>query len=331
MTSARIGRLFSAAPAYLAAIAGFAARSDRAWGGPVACAIEPTNLCNLRCPLCATGAGLTRRPAGFMSAAVFETILGRLPRSVAAVCLWGQGEPFLAPEFLDMVRLAAKRGLGTVTSTNGHFLDDPEAVAGSGLDTLVASLDGADEETYASYRVGGDFRKVVEGVRRLTGTVKKIGRGPEVRIQCLLTRANEARRDDIVRLARTIGARRVVFKTLQAASMKGGAEFLPDDRRFSRYRWLPGGGFEPDRSMLLDNRCMRMYASFQMDWRGGVVPCCFDKDSEWTMGNLLEESFESIWNSERYRGFRAMLNREGRVVPMCRDCTEGLRRMNIHA
>jgi len=341
----RIGRIFREVPGYLMAVAGFAAGSERALGGPVSCAIEPTNLCNLRCPLCAAGAGLLERPKGCMSADEFARIVSRLPRSVTTLYLWGQGEPFLAPEFLAMVRFAVRRGFRTVTSTNGHFLDDPENIARSGLDTLIVSLDGADPETYASYRVGGDFHRVEEGIRRVAEASRRLGDGPNILIQCVVNRMNERSRKRLRTLASETGARRVVFKTLQAASMPGGGELLPRDPRLSRYRTGADGGLETDRLGMLANRCLRLYHSFQVDWQGNVVPCCFDKNSEWVMGNLvmgspnyakhtsgcLSDTIDTVWNAPRYREFRRMLNRSGRALPMCRDCTEGLRRMNIYA
>ena len=130
-----------------------------------------------------------------------------------------------------------------------------------------------------------------------------------------------------------MGAHRTVFKTLQAASLSGGESLLPGDTNLTRYRKKRHGEdmrLETDRRWVLRNRCLRLYHSLQVDWEGNVVPCCFDKNSEYTMGNLLDEPFESIWNGERYRAFRNILNRQGRVLPMCRDCTEGLRRMHIH-
>jgi radical SAM protein with 4Fe4S-binding SPASM domain len=261
----------------------------------------------------------------------FELIVSRLPRSVVTLFLWGQGEPFLAPEFLGMVDFAARRGYRTVTSTNGHFLDDPEGIVRSGLARLVVSLDGADPETYASYRIGGDFHRVVEGVRQVAEASRRLGCGPDIHIQCVVNRMNERSRDKIRTLASETGARRVVFKTLQAASIPGGGELLPQDPRFSRYRKGMDGCLETDRRGMLANRCMRIYYSFQVDWQGNVVPCCFDKNSEHLMGNLISDTFDTVWNSPRYREFRRTLNHSGRVLAMCRDCTEGLRRMNIYA
>ena len=127
--SGRIGRLIRGIPGYAAAAGSFAARSGRAWGGPVSCAVEPANVCNLRCPLCAAGAGLLKRPKGVMGAPEFALLVKKLPQSVGTLYLWGQGEPFLAPGFIDMVRFASELGFRAVTSTNGHFLDDAAGIA----------------------------------------------------------------------------------------------------------------------------------------------------------------------------------------------------------
>jgi radical SAM protein with 4Fe4S-binding SPASM domain len=266
-----------------------------------------------------------------LDAAGFERIVKKLPASVTTLYLWGQGEPFLAPEFLDMVRFAAGRGFRTVTSTNGHFLDNSEEIAASGLDLLIVSLDGADAETYASYRIGGDFERVVRGVRNVVEAGKRVGRGPVVRIQCVVNRRNEDSLGQFRKLAKETGVHQVDFKTLQAVSMEGGDAFLPRAPELSRYRRGENGILEPDKRKLAGGRCLRIYYSLQVDCQGNVVPCCFDKNSAYVMGNLWEDSFRDIWNGERFYTFRSTLNRRGRILPMCRDCTEGLRRVHIHA
>ncbi|MHB9027130.1 MAG: radical SAM/SPASM domain-containing protein [Candidatus Latescibacterota bacterium] len=329
--SIRFGRTISDGLSYAAALAGFVSRSGRALGGPQSCFIEPTNICNLRCPLCATGAGLLNRSSGHLDLSGFERIVKKLPASVTTLYLWGQGEPFLAPGFPDMVRFAADRGFRTITSTNGHFLENAGEIAASGLDMLIVSLDGADAETYAAYRIGGDFERVVHGVRKVVEAGKRSGRGPIVRLQCVVNRLNENSRGQFQKLAAETGVHQVVFKTLQAAFLEGGDTFVPRDSKLSRYRRGEHGKLEPDRREFFGNRCLRLYYSLQVDCRGDVVPCCFDKNSEYVMGNLLEDSFRNIWNGERFCSFRTTLNRQGRVLPMCRDCTEGLRRKHIHA
>jgi len=325
----RAGEILSTAVGYGLAAAGFAAGSGRAPGGPVSAFIEPTNVCNLRCPLCACGTGVFTRPRGRMSYMAFRRIIDSLPSSVRELYLWGQGEPFMAPGFLDMVRYASSRGFRTVTSTNGHFLDEPDIIIDSGLDVLIVSVDGTDAGTYESYRRGGDFEKVVEGISRLSEAIKKKGRGPVVELQCIATRDTVSGLVGFESFAASLGVRHAVVKTVQAASMENGGSFLPEDMDLTRYRRNGKGGLEPERRFPLGNRCLRIYYSLQIDWQGNVLPCCFDKDSEFVMGNVFNDTVGTIWNSPEFRSFRRTLAIKGRVFPMCRDCTEGLKRKYV--
>lgn len=264
-----------------------------------------------------------------MSVGSFRRIVDALPASVGTLYLWGQGEPFMTPGFTDMVRYASDRGLRTITSTNGHFLDDPDSVIDSGLGSLIVSLDGIDAETYDIYRAGGDFTRVCDGIRRLVTRIGERGAGPEIEIQYLLTIDNVKNTGEFGKLVHSIGADRVVYKTVHAISMPEGESWLPEDLALTRYRRNADGKLVPDRWRLLENRCFRLYHVFQIDWQGNVLPCCFDKDSDHVLGNLLEGTMDSIWNGDVFRSFRDAVNSHGRVLPMCRDCTEGLKRVNI--
>ncbi len=306
-------------------------RGERALGGPVAAAVEPTDICSLRCPLCATGAGLLDRERGCMSLQSFTAVLDALPGSVRDLYLWGQGEPFLAPDFTAMIRAAAGRGLRTIVSTNGHHFDDPDAVASSGLSRLIVSLDGIDRESYARYRRGGDFDRVTAGIREVAAAVRRHGRKkkPVIELQYLLTADSVADMGRFRALAAGLGADLVSFKTLQAASMPGGDALLPADLRYTRYRRDREGRLVPDR-LPLSGRCLRIYFSCQIDWQGNVLPCCFDKNSRHIMGNVFEQPLADIWNGPAFRAFRRAFTSGGRPWPMCADCTEGLRRRTIH-
>ena len=65
--------------------------------------IEPTNECNLRCPLCPTGAGKLKRAKGQMSFELYRRILAELDGSLERLMLYNYGEPFLHPRILDMM------------------------------------------------------------------------------------------------------------------------------------------------------------------------------------------------------------------------------------
>jgi radical SAM protein with 4Fe4S-binding SPASM domain len=308
----------------------YIAHTDKAWSYPVMAAIEPTNICNLRCPLCATGAGILTRQSGSMPLDNFRCIADKLTGKTETLYLWGQGEPFLAPDFLSMVSYAARKGFRTIVSTNGHFLDNAEEIVNSGMSQLIVSLDGIDENSYTAYRYGGDFNRVIRGIRFLAEVKRREGHGPEIIIQYLLTASSAPKRREVGELASSLGADKVVLKTLQAAWLTGGDKSLPDDLNLTRYRRKSDGTLVTDCHPFLGKRCLRLYYSFQVDWQGNVVPCCFDKNSDHILGNILTSNLQDIWNNSTYKKFRRSMNNNGRVLPMCTDCTEGLKRGDMN-
>lgn len=81
--------------------------------------IEVTNRCNLKCKFCPN----TRNdgfPVGDMEWGLFQSIVDRIEKEApdSVVVAWLNGEPFLHPKYLDMVRLLSERGLKFYTTTN---------------------------------------------------------------------------------------------------------------------------------------------------------------------------------------------------------------------
>ena len=52
---------------------------------------------------------------------------------------------------------------------------------------------------------------------------------------------------------------------------------------------------------------------------GDVLPCCFDIFGEHVLGNVINQRFLDIWNSDKYIDFRRNLAIH-RKLPMCSNC-----------
>ncbi|KKM03035.1 hypothetical protein LCGC14_1778470, partial [marine sediment metagenome] len=117
---------------------------------------------------------------------------------------------------------------------------------------------------------------------------------PIIELKYLVTRENSEDMDKFKTFASELGADRVVFKTLQVSlieKLENGSsllneKFLPGNMQLTRYRKNKNGMIETDINWFMRNRCFRVYYSFQIDWQGNVLPCCFDKDSDYIMGNV---------------------------------------------
>lgn len=292
-------------------------------GSPFAVSVEPTTACNLRCPECPTGTQTLRRKSGNLDMDGFKQIIRKLPVETSYLTLYFQGEPFLNKHFFEMVAYAKLRKMYVATSTNGHFLSEGHVneILNSGIDKIIISLDGANEETYRLYRRGGEFEEVVKGIKTLVRRKRETGKlHPLIVVQFLVFRHNEHQIKEMNHLARSLGVDILEFKTAQHYDPDGGDAMVTRLEKYSRYRKNISGHYELKKKQ--GNRCRRMWTSCVITWNGHVVPCCYDKDAEYSYGNLFNTGFEEIWNGETARAFRRQLNKSRKDMKICSNCDE---------
>src|SRR4249919_2502881 len=94
------------------------------WGFPLSVAFEPTTSCNLRCPECPSGLRAFTRPTGMAEMKLFGEMVDQLSKDLLYLIFYFQGEPYLNPDFLDMVKYASGKKIYFATSTNAHYLND---------------------------------------------------------------------------------------------------------------------------------------------------------------------------------------------------------------
>lgn len=299
-------------------------RTPRIAGMPVSISIEPTTSCNLRCPECPSGLRAFSRPTGMLDSALFQNVIDQLAPTLSYLTFYFQGEPYLHPFFLEMVEYASSRGIYTATSTNAHYLTEEVArqTVASGLDRLIISIDGTTQSAYQAYRIGGSLEKVLTGTRNVIAARKLLGaKKPHVIFQFLVVGPNEHQIPEVRSIARRFGVDQVIFKTAQIYDFAKGSPLIPKQDRYSRYRKKDDGSYALKGKM--EDHCWKMWHSCVVTWDGKVVPCCFDKDARFVMGDLNEKSFEEIWKGESYDRFRASLLTSRTEIEMCRNCTEG--------
>jgi MoaA/NifB/PqqE/SkfB family radical SAM enzyme len=200
----------------------------------------------------------------------FERILKELSSHALYLTFYFQGEPYLHPEFTNLVVIARKHRMYTATSTNGHYLDDERArlTVQSGLDRLIISIDGASQATYEQYRVGGNLEKVLEGAKRMVDWKRRLNSPtPHIIFQFLVVKPNEHELDQIHSLARQIGVDEVVFKTAQVYDFENGHPLIPDNARYSRYEKQSDGKWHV--KSKLENHCWKMCD--YMGWESGSL------------------------------------------------------------
>ena len=292
-----------------------------AYGLPVAISAELTNYCNLNCPECSSGSGLMKRDRGFMHIDLFNKILSELGPYLYNINLFFQGEPMLHPQFFSFLR--NNLNYNSVVSTNGHFLsaDNSEMIVKSGLSKLIISLDGIEQESYSAYRINGKIDSVLEGIRNMSVAKMKFNTNIKIELQFLVNRLNENQIPAVKALAKNLKVS-LRLKSMQVIDNRDIESWLPVNERFRRYKIISG---EYVIKSSLPDRCARLWFNPVITWDGKVLPCCFDKDAEYVMGDLNHETFREIWDSPKYKIFRKSILSGRHMIGICRNCTSGIR------
>ena len=296
------------------------------WGKPYTFIIEPTAICNLRCPQCPVGLKTLLRPQDNMSFADYKKVIDEIAEYTWVLLLYFQGESFINPDILRMIDYAYEKKIFTVISTNGTRLANPQFardLAASKLGRLILSVDGATEETYKIYRQAGHFHRVVRGIRQFMEARKHSGKKfPRADLQFIVMRHNEHEMADIKRLGGELGVDRVIFKSPQIYDFENAETTLPLNPKYRRYE-RNNGGFRLKGSY--SGYCKKIWYGSAMTWDKKVIPCCFDKDAEFQLGDLNKDSFSEVWSGDHYQQFRKLVVKNRDSLEMCRNCTEGLR------
>ena len=299
-------------------------KSSHISGLPMALSIEPTTACNLGCPECPSGLKQFSRKTGNLSLKLNKKIIDELKGHLSYINYYFQGEPYINPNFFELISYANSKNIFCATSTNGHFLNDEncQKTVNSGLKRLIISIDGNDQKTYQVYRKNGKYEKVLEGAKNILKWKKKLNSNyPHVIFQFLVVKTNEHLVDKMKELTKNLGVDELRIKTAQVYNFKNGNSLIPENEKYSRYIKNKNGEYQLKNNFY--NRCWRMWSSAVITVNGELVPCCFDKDAVHKMGDLKISSFSKIWNSKVYNSFRNQIFLDRSQIEICKNCSEG--------
>jgi molybdenum cofactor biosynthesis enzyme MoaA len=138
--------------------------------------VEPSFLCHLSCPLCIPQKQRKsiKSPPYHLTVAMYEGFLKQLRkegiRQIKLAIFEGRGDPLSCPDMEALIEITKSYypTANTCITTHGSF-PYKEWVVASKLDVIRFSVDGARQENYQKYRIGGKLDKIftfMEGIQR---------------------------------------------------------------------------------------------------------------------------------------------------------------------
>jgi pyruvate-formate lyase-activating enzyme len=260
---------------------------------PLRLCIEASGACNLACPHCFTGAGEGGRPRAMLSLAFFRRLLDELADHLWQIEFHNWGEPLLNKNLPTMIAEARARGLSTVFCTNFSLPFDAahaERLVGSGLSVLGVSIDGASQNGYEQYRVGGQLDLVLRNCRLMVDARRRL----------------RSRTPRIIWSYHVFGHNRDEVDTARRMAAGMGIDFHASRGRVFGQDWDPD-----ERSMPHEHTepvpCYTLYHTAVVYADGSVAPCRGSFYREDDMGRIATDggsgvaTFREVWNGERFR------------------------------
>ncbi len=281
---------------------------------PKVVVIDPINICNLDCPLCASKNQNYEK--GKMSLETFKMVLDKIP-SLRVLVLFNWGEPLLHPNIFEMIRYSVSRNIYTITHTNFSLKQNEKffhELVKSGLHQLVISADGASQETYEKYRVKGRFDWVMKNIEQTVAEKKKLRRrDPKIVWKFLVNKYSEHEISYAKHLAKKLNIE-IVFDKMGLADDLPDINF-PGTLEERKKQWLPNNKkyvldyYKREKPLPInDSPCYQLFNSSVINPDGKVTPCCWITSKENVWGDLNKQSFEEIWYGDNYKYSRSLFN-----------------------
>lgn len=288
---------------------------------PVHLTIEPTNACNLRCPVCETGNGTMARKTGLVSFEKYRALIDQVAPHTAVLMFYFMGEPFLNKHAYEMIRYARDKGLWVETCSNGDYVD-AAGIIYSDVNEISFQIGGMTQETHEKYRVRGNLERVQQNLMELLDLRRRTPNSSvRVNVGFVVMRHNEHEVPEFLRWAKEIQVDTANVIDPCVRTVKEGERLLPSDRRYWFYdeEAFRRGVLKPKH--LPDNECTWIWNSVVVAWDGSVVPCCRDPNGRHVMGNVFDTPLSDIWNGPEMRAFRQRIITNQGDVDICKLCS----------
>ena len=269
--------------------------------------IETTDLCNLKCPMCARtimDASHEVAKSRYISKEEYIDIIDQaVAQGVKSIKLQYLGEPLMHKDIVFQIAYAKEKGiLDVMLNTNAVLLSEKMSreILEAGIDKVFVSFDAVNPKLYEQQRVGTTIGRVIDNI--YTFIKLRDASWPQTHI-----RLSMVMYDDPV-WQQQFEAMKIMWDGLADAVGYGIFNERNPDKK-SEYRKVEGFA------------CEQLFQRMFLKCNGNVTVCCVDDRDEYVVGNWREQKLSDIWHGEAYRRIRELhKNNRYDEIPMCRKC-----------
>ncbi len=289
---------------------------------PVNLTWEVSLACNLRCSHCLSSSGTAAKDE--LTTAEALDLVAQLDVAKVFQINFGGGEPFMRPDFEEILDACHGKGIMTCISTNGTLIDAARVarLSATRLVAIQVSMDGARRETCDAIRGAGVFDQAI-------AALKLLAKSPiPTSINTVLTAQNAAEIPALHALAKELGVSLRVSRFRPSGRGADNWESLrPAPEQLLAFSdWLTQSGdvrtgdsffslTSQERQGLGLNLCGAAKLTACVGPTGNLYPCAFLQTERFKAGSLRESTFQEIWNdSEIYASFRSLR------IHSCEEC-----------
>ena len=275
--------------------------------------IEITSVCNLACSFCPP----TQRAKGLIKVEQFEKILDQIRPHTKYIYLHVKGEPLLHPRIDQLLDAAHERGFKVNITTNGTLIKKQrEKLLGKPalrqMNFSLHSFDGHEgSENREKYL--GDILEFVRDAREhnviFSYRLWNLQRDDQTDVD----RRKNAETLDILEKEYNLS-----FKIEERVEPGKGVKIAPNVYLNQDHEFKWPSLLEPEYTGKGFCHALRSQAAILVD--GTVVPCCLDGEGVINLGNVNEQSFSDIVESERANNLVDGFSRREAVEELCRKC-----------
>lgn len=266
--------------------------------------IEITNRCNLNCSFC----GVNKKEKKEMTLGEFEHVLQSIDSYSDYIYLHVKGEPLLHSKFNDILKLCHKYNKQVNITTNGSLLkfkvDD--IINSNAVRQINISLQSLTTDNY--------LKDILDSVKKLLENTN---------IQIVL-RFWALENNSFTNLEEQIINQIINYFNLDKNIKKN---IVNDDNtklldrlylnKEDKFIWP-----DLDNDYYEENgTCYGTRTHLGILSDGTVIPCCLDSDGVVNLGNIFNESFSDIINSDKFKNMVTSFQNNKACEELCKHCS----------